>query len=86
MIISIIIALNILKLKFCSPTSEHNKVVLGMIIKDNSCVPDYKFNLHCITGKLYFVTIVITYAFPVWSITIFKIIICVISVLCYSVY
>ena len=84
--ITIIIALNILKLKFCSSTSEHNKAVLAMIIKDVSCVHDCKFNLHCITGKLYLVTIVITYAFPVWSRTIFKIFLCVISVLCYSVY
>ena len=53
MIMSIIIALNIFKLKFCSSTSEHNKVVLAMIIKDDSCVPDCKVNQHCITGKLY---------------------------------
>ena len=79
MIMSIFIALNILKLKLCSSTSEHNKVVLAMIIKDDSCVPDCKFNLHCIIGKLYLVTIVITYAFPVWSRTIFKIFLCVIS-------
>ena len=47
---------NILKLKFCSSTSEHNKALLAMIIiKDVSCVPDRKLNLHRIAGKLHYV-------------------------------
>ena len=65
MIISIIIALNILKWKFCSLTSEHNKGVLAMIFKDDFCVPDCKVNLDCITCKLYLVTIVMLFQYGV---------------------
>ena len=85
-LLSIIIALNISKLKFCSSTSKYYKAVLSMIIKDVSSVPDCKFNLHCITGKLYLVTIVIMYAFPVWSRTIFKIFMLSSVILCIKLF